>query len=159
MAEADCPFCEKLARLGTLPTDELVWQFKHGVVLLGQWQFYHGYCVLVSRRHATELYQLPVSERRAFLDELCVLAAAIEDCYRPDKLNYELLGNAVPHLHWHVFPRSRRDPDARRPVWLAIDRAERDESERIRLQAESVDRGRTAALLRAKLNQLAAQSS
>ena len=30
---------------------------------------------------------------------------------RPHKLNYELLGNQVPHLHWHLFPRSPDDPD------------------------------------------------
>jgi diadenosine tetraphosphate (Ap4A) HIT family hydrolase len=151
MADADCPFCEKLARLETLPADDLVWQFSRSVVLLGSWQFYHGYCLLVSRRHATELNQLAPDERRAFLDELCVLAAAIEGCFRPDKLNYELLGNQVPHLHWHVFPRSRRDSDFRRPVWLALDRAEREDDEGHRLQNGPLDRATTAAILRAKL--------
>ncbi|HMF14004.1 MAG TPA: HIT family protein [Gemmataceae bacterium] len=156
MAEAECPFCAKLARLETLPAGEVVWQFPQSVALLGTWQFYHGYCVLVSRRHATELNQLPAIDRRAFLDEMCLLAAAIESCFQPDKLNYELLGNQVPHLHWHLFPRSRRDPDALRPVWLALDRAERDDAERLRFQTGPLDRAATAAILRKKIADLMA---
>ena len=43
---------------------------------------------------------------------MCLLARAIETAFRPHKLNYELLGNQVPHLHWHLFPRYADDPDA-----------------------------------------------
>src|ERR687888_2776763 len=129
-----CPFCAKLARLADLPADELVWQFPHSVVLLGPWQFYHGYCILVARTHATELTNLPDAERHAYFDELCHLARAVETAFRPRKLNYELLGNQVPHLHWHLFPRYMDDPDALQPVWIALNRAETDPAERQRLQ-------------------------
>ena len=44
---AECPFCRKLQHLQELPADELVWQFPHSVVLLGPWQFYCGYCIVV----------------------------------------------------------------------------------------------------------------
>ena len=153
MSEVDCPFCRKLAALETLPAEEVVWQFPHSVALLGPWQYYHGYCILVARQHATELSGLADAERRAYLDEMCLLARAIEDCFRPHKMNYELLGNQVPHLHWHLFPRYAHDPDALRPVWLALDRAERDESERRRLQTAPLDRAATAAALRQLLLQ------
>jgi diadenosine tetraphosphate (Ap4A) HIT family hydrolase len=159
MAEEACHFCEKLARLKSLPADEVVWQFRHSVALLGTWQYYLGYCILVSRRHATELNQLLRDERHAYLDEMCMLADAIAACFKPDKLNYELLGNQVPHLHWHLFPRSRRDPDALKPVWLALDRAERDEAERRRLQTGPLDRAVTTAALLAELTKRAAPTS
>jgi diadenosine tetraphosphate (Ap4A) HIT family hydrolase len=58
-------------------------------------------------------------------------------------LNYELLGNQVPHLHWHLFPRYRDDPEALKPVWLALDRAERDPAERRRLETGPVERQET----------------
>lgn len=154
METAACPFCRKLAELEDLPPEEIVWQFPQSVVLLGPWQFYHGYCLLVSRRHATELSQLGEEERQAFLAELCLLARAIEEAFQPAKLNYELLGNQVPHLHWHVFPRYAHDPDRLRPVWLPLDRAEVDEAERRRLQQGPMDRTATAALLRKKLARL-----
>ncbi len=90
---------------------------------------------------------------------MCLLARAIEDCFRPHKLNYELLGNQVPHLHWHLFPRYSHDPEALKPVWLALDRADRDEAERRRLQAGPQDRPATAARLRRRLQELAAPGS
>ncbi len=79
--------------------------------------------MLVSREHATELSQLGAN-RAAFLEEMATLAQAIEECFRPHKLNYELLGNQVPHLHWHLFPRSADDPDRLRPVWFALEKAD-----------------------------------
>jgi diadenosine tetraphosphate (Ap4A) HIT family hydrolase len=148
MASPDCPFCTKLANLRELSADEVVGEFPHSVALLGPWQYYHGYCILVARRHATELSELDDAERRAYLDEMCLLARAIEACFHPHKLNYELLGNQVPHLHWHLFPRYRPDPDVLRPVWLALDRAECDEAERRRLLAGPVSRAESASALR-----------
>ena len=152
MSHANCPLCQKIAATAELPADELICQLPNSTVLLGPWQFYQGYCVLVSRVHATELSQLPAPERAAFLEEMCTVARAIEEAFQPHKLNCELLGNQVPHLHWHLFPRYRTDPEALKPVWLALDRADRDESERRRLQTGILPGGEIAAKLRARLS-------
>ena len=152
MNSSECPFCLKLARLDSLSSEELVWQFPHSIALLGLWQYYLGYCILVARRHASELSQLSESERIAYFNEMCWLAKAIEAAFHPRKLNYELLGNQVPHLHWHLFPRYDHDPAALKPVWLRLERAERDETERQRLQTGPLERIETAQRLR---NQLA----
>lgn len=156
MNAPDCPFCRKLTDLAALPAEDVVWRFPHGVALLGPWQFYHGYCLLVGQRHATELSELDDRERRAYLDEMCLLSRAIEDCFRPRKLNYELLGNQVPHLHWHLFPRYDHDPDALKPVWLALDWAERDAAERRRMETGPCDRATTAEEIRRRLQLLGA---
>ncbi|MCI0643194.1 MAG: HIT family protein [Gemmataceae bacterium] len=146
-----CFFCQKLRRLAELPADEVVWEFPSSVAFLGPWQYFAGYCILVSRRHATELFQLSVQERREYLEEMNLLAHAIADCFTPRKMNYELLGNQVGHLHWHLFPRRDDDPDKLKPVWLALNRAERDAAEKTRLQAASLPRAEIAARLRAFL--------
>src|SRR5262245_48554053 len=151
----DCVFCDKLARLHELPDEEVVWQFRHSVALLGTWQYYTGYCVLVSRTHASELSQLHPQERIGYL-EMCRLAHAIETCFKPRKLNYELLGNQVPHLHWHLFPRQADDSEALKPVWLALDRAERDLGERQRREHGKLSRADTTARLRAHLREAGA---
>jgi diadenosine tetraphosphate (Ap4A) HIT family hydrolase len=39
---------------------------------------------------------------------------ALEAHLQPVKLNYDLLGNSLPHLHTHVIPRYADDP---RPGW------------------------------------------
>jgi diadenosine tetraphosphate (Ap4A) HIT family hydrolase len=145
--DPNCPLCRRVADLDRNPGPDLVWSFPHSTATLGPWQFYTGYCVLVSRAHATELSQLG-SDRAAFLEEMSLLARAIEVCFRPHKLNYELLGNLVPHLHWHLFPRSADDPDRLRPVWFATDRAERDPAEKARLETGTVPRAEAVARLR-----------
>ena len=151
MSEPGCPFCDKLARENTLGEGEVVWTFPHSVALLGEWQAYHGYCVLVSRRHARELFELPDDERRGYLEELCMLARAIDQAVRPHKLNYELLGNQVPHLHWHVFPRAKEDPDRLAPVWRTLEGAERDAGRKLALQQGPETRKATVEKLRQAL--------
>ncbi len=146
-----CFFCQKLRTLAQLPEDEVVWEFPHSVALLGPWQYFAGYCILVSRRHATELFQLSAQERQAYVEEMNLLARAIAGCFTPRKMNYELLGNQVANLHWHLFPRRDDDPDKLKPVWLALDSAEHDAAEKTRLQTAALPRAEIAARLRAFL--------
>jgi diadenosine tetraphosphate (Ap4A) HIT family hydrolase len=148
---AECTFCRKMATLEQMPEDEVVWQFEHSVAFLGPWQFYHGYCVLASRLHASELSQLNDEVRLYFLDEMCTLAKAIEECFQPRKLNYEMLGNQTPHLHWHVIPRYAHDTDPTHPIWSAIERARDNRPERHRLRTGPLTRSETAAALRERL--------
>lgn len=131
--DPDCSLCRTVAELSAAAAENVVWHFPHSVAYVGPWQFYSGYCVLASRQHASELSQLG-PHRRAFLDEMALLAEAIESCFRPHKLNYELLGNVVPHLHWHIFPRYADDPERLQPVWLALERAKTDAAEKRRLE-------------------------
>ena len=159
MIHDDCPLCQKLTALDRLPVSDVVWKFPHSVAMLGPWQFYHGYSILVSRTHARELSGLADDERREYLVEMCLLAAAIETCFRPHKMNYEMLGNQVPHLHWHLFPRARDDADVLKPVWLALDRAERDGSERLRLESGPEPRAATTEALQKFLRRQGAPTS
>lgn len=41
--------------------------------------------------------------------ELQQVALAVQQCTAPVKLNYEIHGNSLPHLHVHIFPRYRGD--------------------------------------------------
>jgi diadenosine tetraphosphate (Ap4A) HIT family hydrolase len=155
MSAADCPFCRHLNRLANLPPGELVWEFPHSVALLGNWQIFPGYCVLIARTHATELFQLPPAERKAYLDEMCLLAAAIDRAFTPRKLNYELLGNQVPHLHWHLFPRPDDDSDPFRAVWFAIERAKDNSTLDLQMRCSQRSRAETTDRLRATIREMA----
>jgi diadenosine tetraphosphate (Ap4A) HIT family hydrolase len=149
-----CPLCAKLQRLHDLPDGELVWQFPHSIAFLGPWQYHTGYCVLVARTHAAELYELPLEVRRGFFDEMCLLAQAIAACFQPRKMNYEALGNQVAHLHWHLFPRRHDDPETLQAVWLGFDRATRDEAEKERLQKSGLSIPEISRRIAAKVREL-----
>ena len=86
-------------------------------VLLNRDQFFPGYCFVVAKVHVTELFHLDSVERSAIMEEVNAVAAAVAAVFMPDKVNYELLGNMVPHMHWHVVPRFRTDPLWPRPIW------------------------------------------
>jgi diadenosine tetraphosphate (Ap4A) HIT family hydrolase/ADP-ribose pyrophosphatase YjhB (NUDIX family) len=65
-----------------------------------------GYGVVIfTARHVAEPTELTEAEAAAFWRNTLALGRAIERHYQPLKMNYLLLGNAVPHCHWHVVPR------------------------------------------------------
>lgn len=118
-AQAGCGICARIKALrsGPRPAD-LVAELEHSYVVLGDAQYYRGYCVILAKTHATELYRLPLAEAHALFDEQIAVGKAIAAALSPRKLNYECLGNAEPHVHWHVFPRYENDPGRRGRVQL-----------------------------------------
>jgi diadenosine tetraphosphate (Ap4A) HIT family hydrolase len=87
-------------------------------LILGDAQFYRGYCLMLAKRHVTELHEMPRSEAHELLDELLAVGRTLATLLKPLKLNYECLGNQEPHVHWHIFPRYADDPMRLSPVWL-----------------------------------------
>jgi len=75
-----------------------------------------GYCCLVLKRHAVELYELSADEACALMRDLHRVAAALQEITRAVKLNYEIHGNTIPHLHVHLFPRYKGNPFAEGPI-------------------------------------------
>jgi diadenosine tetraphosphate (Ap4A) HIT family hydrolase len=109
-------------KAGAFP--DFIAELKSCYVILGDQQFYRGYCVLFAKLHATELYLMPADAARLLCDEMRLVAEAIAGVVKPWKMNYECLGNSEPHVHWHLLPRYETDEMRHGPVWL------RPESER-----------------------------
>lgn len=64
-----------------------------------------GYVCLVSRVHAVELHDLSDAQAESFMRDARKVSAALSDVTKAVKLNYEIHGNTLPHLHLHFFPR------------------------------------------------------
>jgi len=92
-------------------------ELRHCYVILNRDQFFRGYCFIVARQHVSELFHLDIQTRSAIIEEVNSVAAALFNIFTPAKINYELLGNMVPHMHWHVIPRFTDDPLWPRPIW------------------------------------------
>jgi len=125
MSEAGCVFCPMVAALEKEETyrasgggvSRRVALLPTAVAVLGSDQYYAGYTLVIARRHATELYHLSDAESTAYFHDMLRVARAIDRAFSPRKMNYELLGNTVAHLHWHLFPRYADDPNPTRPTW------------------------------------------
>jgi diadenosine tetraphosphate (Ap4A) HIT family hydrolase len=84
---------------------------------LGRYPVRPGYAFVIWKgRHVTEPTELSTEERAGFWGEVGLVADAVAARYRPAKMNWFCLGNAVPHLHVHVVPRPDDDARAGRPL-------------------------------------------
>ena len=64
-----------------------------------------GYCCLVAKPHAIELHDLSEEDAQAFIRDIRRVSQALLDVTDAVKLNYDIHGNTIPHLHMHFFPR------------------------------------------------------
>jgi len=108
-----CLMCTKWADEPELRIAELECSY----VLLNRDQFFPGYTFLLIKEHLTELFHLDREWRIMVMEEVTAVASALNTLFKPDKINYELLGNMVPHMHWHLVPRFRTDQVWPRPIW------------------------------------------
>ena len=75
-----------------------------------------GYCFLLLKRHAVELYELSAEEATAFIRDIQRVSKAVQEITSAIKLNYEIHGNTIPHLHMHLFPRYIGDAFEGQPI-------------------------------------------
>jgi diadenosine tetraphosphate (Ap4A) HIT family hydrolase len=138
-----CGICGLIERIRTGKFPDFVAELPNSWAILGDAQFYRGYCIVFAKQHATELYLMPADEARALFDEMRLVAEAIAAIVKPVKMNYECLGNLEAHVHWHLFPRfaSERDELRHAPVWA------RPNAERMLALADA-DRAALLAALR-----------
>ncbi len=126
MSVSGCELCTVVEALGRAETSPAaapehvlrkIQDLPASIAILAPDQYYRGYTLVVSKTHATELYHLDEHESTQYFRDMLRVAAAVAAAFRPRKMNYEVLGNTVAHLHWHLFPRYDEDPNPKRPTW------------------------------------------
>ncbi|HYA38251.1 MAG TPA: HIT family protein [Candidatus Methylomirabilis sp.] len=135
-----CPLCH--------PGNETVlWHDARCRVILADDPDYAGFCRVIWQEHVKEMTDLAEADREHLMSIVFTVERTLRDLLHPDKINLALLGNRVPHLHWHVIPRFIDDahfPDA---IWA---------TRRCAAKADASDRaalsGRLSQLLRERLD-------
>jgi diadenosine tetraphosphate (Ap4A) HIT family hydrolase len=98
-------------------------RMRSGFAVIGDMQHLPGYSLLLtddpSVNHLTDL---DWERRMQFLFDLSLIGEAVQRACRANglrRINYEVLGNALPILHGHVHPRYDWEPPERitGPVW------------------------------------------
>lgn len=113
MTQQLCPFCERWNHEPELRIAE----FNYSYLCLNRDQFFPGYCFLFTKEHLTDFSCLDKAVQYGMIDEITTVSKALQNLFTPDKINYELLGNMVPHIHWHIVPRFKTDSLWPRPIW------------------------------------------
>lgn len=113
----DCLICKRINMIKDGKNPYFVAELETGYVVIGDYQYFKGYSLLLSKEHTPELHGLQVEYKVKFLTEMSWVAEAVHKAFDADKMNYELLGNGDAHLHWHLFPRRFSEENPTHPVW------------------------------------------
>lgn len=137
-AGGPCPACERVRRAVPGIDPFFLASMRESVAILHKHQRYAGWCTLWLRDHTEHLGLLSAARQARLAEDVRDLAAAIHRAFDgegaaanasgttgatgttggPIRINYECLGNVVPHVHWHLIPRRPTDPDPGATVWV-----------------------------------------
>ena len=107
---AACPICRRREPLDVVAKLEASW------VTMQESAPVPGYVCLVSQTHAVELHDLPEAAASAFMRDARKVSMALASVTGAVKMNYEIHGNSIAHLHMHFFPRYRGDQFEGQPI-------------------------------------------
>ena len=110
----NCPMCLE-SGMEENPYSYKIIELNRSIVRLNKNQHMKGWTTLVLKRHAAELFELEPEERAGFWDEVSMTAKALNEIYRPAKINYCIWGNIMPHIHCHLFTQTF-DDDPSKPI-------------------------------------------
>ena len=111
-----CLICLRIKKISSSPY--LIKELSVSYAVLEDYQYYRGYTIVLFKKHITDLHQLPQDEVTLFFQEMYQAGYAITQVFPETRLNLELLGNQVRHLHWHVIPRRLSDQLPNQPIWV-----------------------------------------
>ncbi len=111
----DCPFC-------AIRPDRVLLENEHFIATPDIHPISEGHCLIISRRHARDFFELSAEEAFSLHDLSLKLRELLQREYHPD--GFKLLmncgaaaGQSVFHFHLHVIPRHTGDrKDFRRLV-------------------------------------------
>jgi diadenosine tetraphosphate (Ap4A) HIT family hydrolase len=107
---AGCPICRRSEPLDLVATLEASWLTMQAAAPV------RGYACLVARVHAVDLHDLAEPAACAFMRDARKVSRAVASVTGAVKMNYEIHGNSIPHLHMHFFPRYRGDQFEGKPI-------------------------------------------
>lgn len=109
----NCPYCQKADD----PSDSVTLKlFKHSELCAHPQVSLKGTCYLITREHYVELFDMDADTLKGFMQEVQLAAKILKEVTGAFKINYEIHGNSVPHLHLHLFPRYLDDPFAGKSI-------------------------------------------
>jgi diadenosine tetraphosphate (Ap4A) HIT family hydrolase len=94
-----CPICERGEPLDVIAERRYTW------ITAGADPPEPGYVCVVNKRHVVEPFELEGEERAAFWEDVLDTADRVQRLLGSRKVNYEIHGNTIPHLHAHLYQR------------------------------------------------------
>ncbi len=110
MKKVDCPLCIEDGGICLVRTKQ------YRIVAPREPEFL-GLIRVIWNEHVVEMTDLDILPRNDFMRAVYFVEESVRQMMNPDKINLASLGNAVPHLHWHIIPRWLDDSYFPLPIW------------------------------------------
>lgn len=115
MGAPGCPLCEG-------PGGAVIFSGPKFRVVRAQEEGFPAFYRVVWGTHVPEFSDLSPVDREACMAAVVCVEQVLRQHLQPTKVNLAALGNAVPHLHWHVIARFDWDSRFPAPVWAPAQR-------------------------------------
>jgi len=100
---SDCLYCQRNELQKSLMIE--ICDLKVSTLFLFKEQSHPGRCVVAYKDHVKEPFELAETDRNAFMEDVCRVAAAMQKAFSPAKINYGAYSDKLPHLHFHIVPK------------------------------------------------------
>jgi len=100
---SDCLYCQRNELQKSLMIE--ICDLKVSTLFLFKEQSHLGRCVVAYKDHVKEPFELAETDRNAFMEDVCRVAAAMQKAFSPAKINYGAYSDKLPHLHFHIVPK------------------------------------------------------
>lgn len=111
-----CPFCDIIAGRGAA---HVVWKDDSAIAFLDRNPIAPGHLLIIPRRHATTLWDLPDAEYLHLMTVARSLAKPLSRAMEADRAAMAVEGYGVPHAHIHLVPVNgpgQLDPNRQAPA-------------------------------------------
>ena len=112
---AGCSLCESDGGVLVFKNDQLR-------VIQAVEEGFPAFYRVVWNAHVAEFSSLSAGDRSTCMNAVVAVEQVLREVLLPTKINLAALGNAVPHLHWHVIARFDWDSHFPGSVWAAPQR-------------------------------------
>lgn len=107
----DCLFCKIVA--GEIPSYK-VWEDENTLAFLDIHPCAKGHTVIIPKKHFGNLSEMSLADWEIMSGGLSNVLAKVKEVLNPDGMNLGInngkaSGQAVGHVHWHLFPRWEGD--------------------------------------------------
>jgi diadenosine tetraphosphate (Ap4A) HIT family hydrolase len=113
--EKKCPFCNHDAMW---KERDLIAELKYVAVYaspIAQGSLW-GKCEVFCRKHFAEIQDIPEEDLANFIKDVQKIIKTLKEVSGAVRINIAELGNTIPHIHLHLFPRYLDDLHAGKPI-------------------------------------------
>jgi diadenosine tetraphosphate (Ap4A) HIT family hydrolase len=115
--ESATPFGRSTCSLCTEQGGLLVWHADKLRVVRVLDDAFPAFYRVIWNAHVAEFSDLSAGDRHYCIESAVHIERVLRARLHPTKINLALLGNMVPHVHWHVIARFDWDSHFPAPIW------------------------------------------